>query len=220
MLVCRYLTCMEGRSQCLLSPPPLWIAEHSPERPPWHGRIYCPRRTSGHLSSTEEVPGQIQDRKREWDWNLEECLNNDGRAGLVHIVCITLDLSVSDSKYEWFPYGTRRYLKRKVLYELNLTMTVQNLFCNWGKIKQTTMRTSESAAPFCWLKHAAAAPSAPRLRWSHSTPLGHWGVDPGGSCWWYQTARCAWTRTETNYSDSQSTGIDSFLSQRPILNIC
>lgn len=46
----------------------------------------------------------------------EECVNGDvGRC----VTCITLDLSVSDSKYEWFPYGTRRYLKREVLFELH-----------------------------------------------------------------------------------------------------
>lgn len=33
-----------------------------------------------------------------------------------HILCTTLDLSVSDSKYEWFPYGTRRYLRRESCY--------------------------------------------------------------------------------------------------------
>lgn len=27
--------------------------------------------------------------------------------------CHTFDLSVSDSKYEWFPYGTRRYLEEQ-----------------------------------------------------------------------------------------------------------
>lgn len=120
VLVCRYLTCMEGRSQCLLFPPPLWTAGHSPERPPWHGRIYCPKRTSGRLCSTEEVPGQTQDRTKWQNESLEESLNNDGRAGLDNTVCITLDLSVSDSKYEWFPYGTRRYLEREVLLSLIL----------------------------------------------------------------------------------------------------
>lgn len=33
---------------------------------------------------------------------------------IINIIAInTFDLSVSDSKYEWFPYGTRRYLESK-----------------------------------------------------------------------------------------------------------
>lgn len=59
------ITCMGGRIQCLLSPPPLWTVGRSPERPPWRGRIYCPRRTSGLLNSTEAVPEQIQERSGE-----------------------------------------------------------------------------------------------------------------------------------------------------------
>lgn len=58
------LTCTEGRIQCLLSPPPLWTAGHSPERPPLRGQTYCPRRTSSHLSSTEVVPEQTRDKKK------------------------------------------------------------------------------------------------------------------------------------------------------------
>lgn len=112
---CRYLTCMEGRIQCLLSPPPPWTAAHNPERPPWRGQTYCPRRTSGHLNSTEEVPEQTHktERKGRSEWSLEGNLNNDESAGLENNARITFDLSVSDSKYEWFPYGTRRYLKRE-----------------------------------------------------------------------------------------------------------
>lgn len=121
VLVCRYLTCMEGKIQCLLSLPPLWTAGHSPERPPWRGQIYCPRRTSGHLNSTEEVPEQTQDGKKGQEWSLEDNLK-DNSAGLEINACITFDLSVSDSKYEWFPYGTRRYLRREGLFELNLML--------------------------------------------------------------------------------------------------
>lgn len=44
----------------------------------------------------------------------ESVFKNKGRVGHENSICVTLDLSVSDSKYEWFPYGTRRYLKRQV----------------------------------------------------------------------------------------------------------
>lgn len=58
-------------------------------------------------------------------------------------------------------------------------------------IKYRVCVTSGNAGPFCWRERAAGAPSGPRLRLSHSTPRGRWGADPGGSCWWCQTDRCA-----------------------------
>jgi len=38
---------------------------------------------------------------------------------------LTFDLSVRDSKYEWLPYGTRRYLKGDAIHrQLSLTVFI------------------------------------------------------------------------------------------------
>lgn len=48
---------------------------------------------------------------------------NENHTGLEMNANATFDLSVSDSKYEWFPYGTRRYLGRGLLFEMNFILT-------------------------------------------------------------------------------------------------
>lgn len=48
---------------------------------------------------------------------------NENQVGLEMNANATFDLSVSDSKYEWFPYGTRRYLGRGLLFEINFILT-------------------------------------------------------------------------------------------------
>lgn len=64
------------------------------------------------------------------NWSLEEGWNNSWGAQLKNSADLTLDLSVSDSKYEWFPYGTRRYLKREESFELYFLLNVEYIFKN------------------------------------------------------------------------------------------